>query len=126
MFMLRAPYPAPQTTTVLPSPAFGDTVALTSTVKTMRAMDGTLYTHVQERTGRKRLRWDFQISRNKALELREFIDKYFGSVIQVIDHNNDKWVGFLKNNPFEFTGRGRAPSWPGQETMTVTIEFEEK
>lgn len=115
-----------QTTTVLPNPAFGDTVGLTSTVKTMRAMDGTLYSHVQTRTGRKRLKWEFTISRNKALELREFIDKYFGSMMQATDHNGDVWVGFLKNNPFEFAGRGRAASWPGGEVMNISIEFEEK
>jgi hypothetical protein len=90
-------------------------------------MDGTLYTNVKTRAGRKRFRWDFEISRHKAIELREFINSYFGSCIQVTDHNNETHVGYLKNNPFEFSGVGRAgPAWPGGETMSITIEFEEK
>lgn len=127
MFTLRAPYPAVQVTTIMPSPTFGDSRALTATVTTMRAMDGTLYTHVKSRAGRKRFKWDFEISRHKALELREFFNSYYGQCLQVTDHNNETWVGYLKNNPFEFTGGGHAGSaWPGQETMSVSIEFEEK
>lgn len=125
MLILKAPYPAVRTTTVLPSPKFDDSVALKAVVKTMRAMDGTLYTHVRSSGNKKSVKWDFEISRNKALELREFIDKYNTSKIQAIDHNNVTWVGFLKNNPFEFTGAGRAGGWPGGETMTITLEFEE-
>jgi len=125
-FYLRAPYPSLVTTTLLPSPQWGDSKAITGTVTTMRAMDGTLYTYVKSRNGRKKLRWQFELARNKALELREFIDSYYASVIEVTDHDGDKWVGYLVNNPFEFTGSGRAAGWPGNETMTVILEFEEK
>ena len=126
MLILKAPYPAVRTTTLLPSPKFDDSVSIKATVKTMRAMDGTLYTHVRSSGNKKTLKWDFEVSRHKALELRDFIDKYNTSKIQVVDHNNVTWIGFLKNNPFEFIGAGRAgPSWPGGETMTITLEFEE-
>lgn len=127
MFLLRAPYPAIQTTTILSSPKFGDSQALTGTVQSLRMMDGTLYTYVKSRSGRKKLRWDFELSRHKAIELREFIDVYYGSLLQLIDHDNVSWVGYLANNPFEFTGAGRAGDWwPGGETMTVILEFEER
>lgn len=93
----------------------------------MRSMNGVLYTYVKSREGRKRFRWDFEIARNKALELREFINSYQGEIIKIIDHDGDEWIGYLRNNPFEFTGAGRAgPEWPGNETMIVTLEFEEK
>lgn len=126
MFTLRAPYPSIQVTTLLPSPTFGDSRALTATVSSMRAMDGTLYTNVKTRSGRKRFQWDFEISRHKAIELRAFINSYYGHCIQATDHNGESWVGYLKNNPFEFVGGGRAAGWPGDETMSITIEFEEK
>lgn len=90
-------------------------------------MNGTLYTYVKSRNGRKKFNWEFEIARNKALELRAFINSYRGELIQVIDHDGDTWVGYLRNNPFEFTGGGRAgPNWPGNETMTIILEFEEK
>jgi len=92
----------------------------------MRAIDGTLYTYIKSREGRKKYKWDFEISRNKALELREFINIYYAQLIEVEDHNGSKLVGYLQNNPFEFSGVGRAHGWPGNETMTITLEFEEK
>jgi hypothetical protein len=93
----------------------------------MRSVDGTLYTYVTSRAGRKKFIWTFELSRHKALELREFLDSYFSNIIKVTDHNNESWVGYIKNNPFEFSGAGRAgDAWPGKETMQITIEFEEK
>lgn len=126
-FFLRAPYPGVQTTVLLPSPKWGDSKSLTATVQSMRSVDGTLYTYVKSRNGRKKYQWEFEIARNKALELREFINSYQSAMIQIIDHDGDRFLGYLRSNPFEFTGGGRAgPKWPGNETMTITLEFEEK
>jgi hypothetical protein len=125
-FLLRGPYPALTTTTLLPSPQWGDSKAITGTVVSMRAMDGTHYTYVKSRNGRKKLRWQFHLSRNKSLELREFINSYFSKPIEITDHDGAKWVGYLMNNPFEFTGDGRAAGWPGGEAMSITLDFEEK
>jgi len=126
-FLLKAPYPAIKTTTLLPAPRWDDSKALAAAVIVNRAMDGTLYTNVKTRNGRKKLFWEFEISRNKALELREFITAYNSSLIQAIDHDGDSWIGYLMNNPFEFAGAGRAgPNWPGNETMVIQLEFEEK
>jgi hypothetical protein len=126
-FILKAPYPGVTMTTLLPSPKWGDSKALASTVKSLRAIDGTLYTYVQSRAGRKRFQWEFEIARNKALELREFLNAYQASLIQVIDHHGDIWLGYFRSNPFELMGAGRAgPSWPGGETMSITLEFEQR
>lgn len=125
-FLMKAPYPGVQTTTLLPAPKWGDSKALTATIQTMRAVDGTLYTYVKSRSGRRKFQWEFEIARNKALELREFINSYRGALIQVIDHDGDTWLGYLRNNPFEFAGAGRAVDFPGGETMQINLEFEEK
>jgi hypothetical protein len=124
MFQLRAPYPAISTTLLLPSPLFGDSNALKSHVISLRSMNGTLYTYVRK-LGKRKLKWDFEVSRDKALEIQAFMEAFYDIKIQVIDHNDDKWVGYLKNNPFEFVGGGKALPWPGNETMTILIEFEE-
>jgi len=126
-FILKAPYPGPQTTTLLPSPRWGDSKALTATVQSMRSMNGELYTYVKSRNGRKKFQWEFEISRHKALELREFIDSYQAALIQVIDHDGDTWIGYLRSNPFELTGAGHAgDGWPGGETMSIILEFEQQ
>ena len=127
MFTLQAPYPGLQTTTVMPSPEFGDSENLVNEVSARRAMDGTLYTYVK-RKGRRRLQWSFRLSRNKGLELRAFIQAYFASKIQVTDHNDRKWVGNFTNNPFEFDTDARAAPaitpMPRGERQRITLEFE--
>lgn len=126
-FILKAPYPGVSTTTLLPAPKWGDSKSLAATVQSMRSMNGTVFTYVKSRNGRKKFQWAFEIARNKALELRAFINSYQGSLIQVIDHDGDTWLGYLRNNPFEFTGAGRAgEGWPGGETMSVMLEFEQR
>jgi len=125
MFKLEAPKPGYQTTTVLPSPVWGDSKGAAPSLASIRAMDGTLYTYTKQRNGRKRLHFSFEIARSKALELRAFIKAYYLSAIRITDQNNSVWIAYLKNNPFEAAGKSRAASFPGGETMTVALEFEE-
>ena len=101
MFTLQAPYPALQTTSSLPDPLFSDGENLAVSVVRKVAVDGTRYTYVKNK-GRRKLRWSFKLTRNKALELRAFIQCYFASQVQIIDHNGRIWVGNLIGNPFEF------------------------
>lgn len=128
MFQLQAPHPNLQTTTLLPNPEWGDGENLAVSVAVKRAMDGTVRTYVKRKDGRRRLRWTFRMTRNKALELRAFIQSYYASKIRVTDHNGRGWVGYLVNNPFEFdTPRRAAPAtspMPRGEAQTITLEFE--
>jgi|SRR5208282_4121846 len=128
LFLLQAPYPSLQTLTVLPSPKFSDTMALTDAVTVRRAMDGTRYTYVKTKGGRKKLKWEFLITRNKGLELRAFFQSYYASQIYITDHLGRYWVGYFMNNPFEFDTpeRGYPPrqGWPVGEVQAISIEFE--
>ncbi len=127
MFYLQAPHPQIQTTSLLPNPVFGDSESLRVSMVTKRAMDGTLYTYVKRKGGRK-LQWTFNLTRNKGLEVRAFIQAYFASVIKVTDHTGRMWVGKLVNNPFELdTPRRAGPAispMPRGETQIITLEFE--
>ena len=125
-FLLQAPYPALVTTTLLPSPNWGDSKGIKGTITSMRSIDGTLYTYKKTKGSKKVFQWDFELSRNKALELRAFIEAYFGKAIKVTDHDGDTYIGYLVNNPFEFSTEGAAFGWPGDESMTARLEFEEK
>lgn len=128
MFRLEAPYPTLQTTTALPNPQFSDSEALRLTVTRKLAMDGTRRTYVKTRGGRRQLKWTFQLSRPKGLELRAFLFSYFASKIRVVDHNGRTWIGTFMNNPFEFETTGRAAPrinpMPRGETQTIELEFE--
>jgi hypothetical protein len=128
MFELSAPYPLLQTTTLLPNPQFSDQEGLMAAVTRKTAMDGTRYTYVKRKDNRRKLKWSFRLTRNKALELRAFIYAYFASNVKVIDQNGRVWVGNFTNNPFEFdTPERAAPAispMPRGETQTIELEFE--
>ena len=127
MFTLQAPHPSLQTTTILPNPKFGDSESLRSEVKVKRAMDGTRYTYIKRKGGRKLL-WTFKVTRNKGLEIRAFIQSYYASTVVVTDHNDRVWIGHFTNNPFELSTDSRAAPaivpMPRGESVVITIEFE--
>lgn len=127
MFTLQAPHPGLQTTTIMPNPTFGDGESLRAEVTIKRTMDGTRYTYVKRKGGRK-LQWTFRLTRNKGLEVRAFIQSYFASSVKVTDHTGRIWIGKFVNNPFEFATPSRAAPaitpMPRGETQTITIEFE--
>lgn len=128
MMQLAAPYPAIQTVSILPNPQLSDSEALTASVAAKRAIDGTLYTYVRTKQGRRKMLWSFQLTRPKALELRAFLYAYFASKVKVTDHNGRIWVGNFMNNPFEFSTESRAGpaigGLPRGETVSITLEFE--
>ena len=127
MFELAAPYPALQTKSLLPNPTLSDQKALTASISAYRSYSGATYTYIKRGDGRKRFSWTFRLSRPKGAELEEFYYSYFGSKIQVTDHNGNKWLGYFINNPFESDTPARAAPSRGDfngEFQTVLIEFE--
>jgi len=128
MFILQAPYPLIQVTSVIPSPEFSDSEGLSVAVTRKLAIDGTRYTYVKRKDSRRKLRWSFRLTRNKALELRAFVTAYFASKIQLTDHRGRVWLGWFINNPFEFDTVERAgPAiypLPRGETVRIELEFE--
>lgn len=128
MFTLQAPYPSIQTTSFFPNPEFGDSQNLAVEVNVKRMMDGTVFTYVKRKDDRRRFLWTFRLTRNKALELRAFIQSYFASRIKITDHTNRVWIGNFTSNPFEFdTVERAAPSifpMPRGETQMIELEFE--
>ena len=128
MFTFEAPYPAIQTTSQLPNPQWSDQEGIQDTVTRKLAMDGTKFTYVKRRNGRRKLHWTFRLTRNKAAEFKAFLVSYFASKVRVTDHNGRVWVGNFTSNPFEFEGSGRAEPaiapMPRGEWWNIEIEFE--
>jgi hypothetical protein len=121
---LSAPYPGIETVTLLPNPAFGDSEALRDTVQMRRAMDGTTYSYVRRTGGRRQLQYDFNLSRMKALELIAFIRAYHASKIQLVDHEDQSWVGHITVNPAEFETVSCSATARGSERVAIRFEFE--
>jgi|WetSurMetagenome_2_1015567.scaffolds.fasta_scaffold01440_3 hypothetical protein len=125
MFIIEAPYPDIQTTTVLPSPSWGDAVEAVATVKALRAMNGKLYTYTQSKDQRKKCRWEFTVSRDKGLEVKAFLACYYLTKVKITDHDGVVWIGYIQNNPNDLMGAGHAGGFPGSEIANFSIDFEE-
>lgn len=120
---LAAPYPTLETFTFLPNPELSDINSPAQSIEIRRSMNNTVRTYVKT-SKRETFSFTFILTRQKALELREFILSYYRSRIHFIDHNGQAWIFFLTNNPFEFNGAGTAQNFPGGEYVTITMTFE--
>lgn len=123
MISLQAPYPAVQTTSILPNPQFSDVESLTSTMVLKKSLNNTRRTYVSN-TGLRMLTYSFRLTRGKALELREFIKAYFNQPVRLVNHKDETWIVYFTSNPFEFNGTERAVGVPGNEMQTITLNFE--
>jgi len=126
MFKLEAPYPGYQTTTILPSPDWNNNSNNAGLVQVLRTMNGLAQTYKKNKQDRRKLQWSFLLSRHKSIELKSFVQVYYGSIIRVTDSYDNIYCVYLLNNPFELSSGERAGSFPGDETQRVTLEFEEK
>lgn len=122
-FILQAPLPAIQTTSLLHSPLFSDSEAVRQSVGIKRAMDGTKFSYVKSNP-RSKLNYSFTITRMKALELQAFIKVYYRADVRIVNHKGEVWDCNFTSNPFESTGNGRAGGLPGNEVVDITLEFE--
>lgn len=106
-----------QTTTILPDPEQSDSEQLTGEVFIKRSVNGQTFTYVKTKNDRRRLIFRLRLTRSKSFELRAFIQSYFSSIVRLTDHEQQRWVGHLLSNPFEFE------ALLGEE-QNIQLEFE--
>ena len=130
MFLLRGPYPNSVVTSILPSPEFGDEVSLVADVTVKRATDSCTRTYVKNKQGNKLLTFDWRLTRDKAIELRSFLDLYHSQVLQIVDHRDRVWVVHLVVDGTDFTTVGRwfSKTFSGlegvrQEEVNIQLQF---
>ncbi len=95
---------ADRTTVALPNPRFNDSENLTNDINIKRTLGGKIFTYIKSKE-RRRLILDLFISFAKSQELRIFLQAYNNQEVVLRDHIDQKWVGYIVNNPFEFEGR---------------------
>jgi hypothetical protein len=84
-------------------------------------MDGTRYSYVKSSDDR-RLSFSFtDIGRGKILEVQEFLKKFRGQFIKVVDHRGNAWKVFVDTNPVTFTTNARGA--PQGERGSFDLEF---
>lgn len=108
MIKLEAPLPVPVCVSFLPDPESSDVENLLNNMDIHRSMSGNkVYTYVRS-TEQRRLTYEFRLTRMKGLELRAFIEAYYADQIRMTNHKSEIWLVKFVNNPFEFSGIGRA------------------
>lgn len=126
-FVIQGPFPLMTSSLLLPSPLVGNTEANTATVLTMRSMDGTVYTYVKTKRGRRKFTWNFVTSKDKALEAKEFVKLFADGLVKTVDHTDTVRIGYITINPLEQSGEGRAGGWgKNEEAYQYSITFEER
>lgn len=105
---LAGPYPGIQTFSYFPNPVFGDTETALQSIDRKRSMNNTRYTYVKRRNQRRRVTLRFRMTQAKAFELMEFIRAYQATQVQMNDHLNQVWVGYIITNPNEVESQALA------------------
>ncbi len=112
---------APGKTIVLPCPIFGDSEALSVEMNLDRTITGSTFTYVK--TSELRLySYTFELTRDKARELREFLLTNNSIVMTLQDWKGQVIKGNITNNPFDFVAKSRWHTC--SEKIEIALDFE--
>lgn len=114
--ILQAPHSLIQTTILLPNPSFGDPQSLKDALVSKTARSGITRTHIKT-TDRRLLSYTFNLTREKAEELKQFIISYAGEEIR-ITWKGEVWKALLSNDVIDFTPVSRG------NYQQVRLDFE--
>lgn len=114
--IIQAPWDLIQTTTLLPSPNFGDYINPQVETVIRNSENGVIYSYVKTNERVKRS-WDFRLTVNKSKELFAFIERYGSLEWRITDWEDRVYKMKLLTNPVEFTSTG-----PGM--VSTRLEFE--
>lgn len=122
MIVFYAPWPVVERICFLPNPEWNDTRQSNDDVQLKKALNGTRYTYVKT-TYEKTYSMTFDLYRQKAIELLEFIEDFAGKQWRMTTHHDEYIDGYLMTNPSTFTMIGRAVYGSDTEKVTLPIEF---
>lgn len=107
----------------LKRPLLGDTESGMSSMIKQRSVNGKTYTYAR-RTDRRKLKYEFEVPRTKMLELRAYILASLSTPMKLENWKGEIWYGYITNNPFEISSKGRSTPCGGDEEWKIEIEFE--
>lgn len=108
------------TAIVLPSPLFGDSEANGDLISVFRSETNKRFISIK-RQDMRTLHYEFEVTRQKALELRNFIKHEIDNNVTLTNWKGEIWIGNIVNNPFEMEMAGR---WgPCTEKTHVILEL---
>lgn len=122
---VSAPYPKTKVTMILPAPNFGNIRASQSSIQMKRSMTGEVWTYIRPNDADV-IELTFSLSRQKDLELGEFVRVYHTATWKITDHNGNNWKCQLVGEPIKRIARARnnaTSSSTGGEVINVRLKF---
>lgn len=120
---LHSPWPGPTTVTRLPNPDLANARRLGSSMRLKRSMTGSIVTHIKKRTVSKVHKFQFTLTRYKALEVLEFMRIHLGVTMKLL-WGVEVLIGVIKTNPTEIALTQRAIVADSVEATSFSFEFE--
>ena len=122
---LSAPYQAPTTVLLLPSPNLANAQKPDDKLDYDETMDGTPYAYVRKGSIHE-LTYSFSsIGRGKLLEVQEFFIAFAGEKALLVDHNGDRWQATISDDAVIVThdGKGEPAGGPLEEAGSFNLTF---
>ena len=120
MMKIEAPYPDTKYILSLPNPNLANTQAQISSLTVKRMMNSSIHTYINKRIG-KTYKYNFILTRLKALEYLEFMKIFSGVKIRI----NNTIICNILTNPTELEMQQRAVSFGSQEDIDISLSVEE-
>lgn len=126
MITFAYPWKAPATTVDLRDPELGDKTEINVKVRLLTMMDGTIRTRRATPATTLLMLKFTELTRRKALELRDFLVASEGAKLRYFDYLGNQWSGYIltDSNVLTTYARGLGSSEPRKEANAVTLEFE--
>lgn len=125
MITLGVPYEAVTLSIELKDPELGDGQNLDIKTNFKKAMSGHIYSTIKT-PGTTILNWTFvNLSRNKTIELEDFLIFAAGKNIDIVDHDSTHWKCKLLSPLNEFVTTGRGTGYhERRESNSINLQFE--
>lgn len=128
MFTISGPVISPRVLIALPDPLFGDSEGPLNEMSIQQTVDNTAYTYANPKDGRRKIQFQFALSRQKAQEVEDFYKAYLAENLEITDEQGTVWHGYFSIAPFdrESIAARYANGSPDGEMSNTTLEFEAK
>lgn len=126
MITFAYPWSAPTLTVDLRNPEFSDKVEVNTHLKILTMMDGSERTRkTTPATVLLQLKF-IELTRRKAIELRDFLVASLGTKVKYFDYLGNQWSGFITTDLDTLTtyARGLGSTELRKESVTITLDFE--
>lgn len=94
-------FQVPGRTLSFKKPLLGDTEGSLDKITVQRTITGGTYTY-RRTTNTRRVKYTFELDRNKLKETRQFVLDYLSTPIWMTNWKGELWYISITNNPFEF------------------------